>query len=123
MDHVKLLLRNGSLQQLLTSNNVLRVVVWCLLQDSIFLLYLLYPLFVFRQYKLSLTVTLIPSPLGYTLITYSIIVTNRMSEMVVGFCVECTSLRKYNVKFDWLTLNMKWEVLSLYTYRQQFYKQ
>ena len=25
-----------------------------------------------------------------------------MSEMVVGFCVECTSLRKYNVKFDWL---------------------
>jgi len=47
MDNVKLLLRNGSLQQLLTSNNVLGVVVWCLLQDSIFLFYPLYLLFVF----------------------------------------------------------------------------
>ena len=72
MDNVKLLLRNGSLQQLLTSNNVLGVAVWCLLQDSIFLFYPLYLLCVFWQYKLPLTVALIPPTLGYTIITYSI---------------------------------------------------
>ena len=72
MDNVKLLLRNGSLQQLPTSNNVLGVVVWCLLQDSIFLFYPLYLLCVFWQYKLPLTVALIPPTLGYTIITYSL---------------------------------------------------